>query len=68
VEGVLSVEKSGCSKIEAALRPFRFDGTDVGSKDSRQLRILNELFTMERGRAMGNKEIFQKPGGCPSRP
>jgi len=41
------LKKSGCSKIKAALRPLRFDGTDVVSKDSRQLRILNELFTME---------------------
>jgi hypothetical protein len=49
------LKKAGCLKIEAPLRPLRFDGTDVLSKDSRQLRILKELFTME---GPGNKEIF----------
>ena len=56
------MKKAGCSKIEAALRPLRFDGTDVMSKDSRQRRILNELFTMEVGESDGEQGNPAKPG------
>jgi hypothetical protein len=58
------LKKAGCLKIEAPLRPLRFDGTDMVAKDSRQLRILNQLFTMERSRAMGQGNVPNPVDAC----